>query len=233
METNDRTAARTVKAGRRMPRSLSDAERIADRWVNGLAIAAGVIGVLVLMATAMRQDSITVTLSLLVYSLGLLAMLICSALYNGGGASPRRQWFRRLDHAAIFVMIAGTYTPLLVVKIHGDWSRWLLLYVWAVAVLGAVLKLIWVDRFERLSVLLYLFLGWTILLAGKSLAASVSLTALLLLLAGGVLYSIGVVFHLWERLAYQQPIWHGFVIAAATCHYLAIFGEIAAPGLFA
>ena len=201
--------------------------------MHGLAIGAGVIGVGVLLAVAIPQGSLTLTLSLLVYSCGLLAMLICSALYNGPSASPRKDLLRRLDHAAIFIMIAGTYTPFLAVKIDGAWGRWLLLYVWAVAGVGVILKLVWVNRFARLSVVLYLFLGWTIVVAIEPLFASISLSAILLLTAGGVLYSVGVLFHLWERLAYQQPIWHGFVSAAAACHYAAILGEVALPGPFA
>jgi hemolysin III len=130
-----------------MPRPLSRGERKADLWVNGLAIVAGLIGAIVLMAVAIPQGSLTLTLSVLVYSYGLLAMLVCSALYNGGSPSPRKDLLRRLDHAAIFVMIAGTYTSFLAVKMYGGWSRWLLLYVWAVAGLGVALKLIWVKRF--------------------------------------------------------------------------------------
>jgi hemolysin III len=159
-------------------------------------------------------------------------MLICSAFYNGGYDSPHHGLLRRLDHAAIFVMIAGTYTPFLV-KLDGAWSRWLMVYVWAVAAAGVAVKMIWPYRFQRLSVVLYLFLGWTIVVVIKPLLASVSLTAMILLAAGGVLYSVGVMFHLWERLPYQQPIWHGFVVVAAACHYAAIVGEIALPGTFA
>jgi hemolysin III len=203
-----------------------------DLWVNGLAIVAGLVGVIVLMAVAVPQGSRTLTVSLLVYSFGLLAMLICSALYNGGNATPRKDLLRRLDHAAIFVMIAGTYTPFLTMKIDGALGRWLLLHVWAVAGAGVMLKLIWVNCFARLSVVLYLFLGWTIVVAIEPLFASISLPAILLLIAGGVLYSVGVLFHLWERLTYQQPIWHGFVAAAAACHYAAVLGEIALPGTF-
>jgi hemolysin III len=204
-----------------------------DLWVNGLAIVAGFVGVIVLMAVAIPQGSPRLTVSLLVYSFGLLAMLICSAVYNGGSASPRKDLLRRLDHAAIFMMIAGTYTPFLAVKMDGGWGRWLLLYVWAVAGLGVAVKLLRPYSFERLSVVLYLFLGWTILVAIDALLQVTSLPAIVLLGAGGILYTVGVAFHLWERLPYQQPIWHSFVAAGAACHYAAVLGEIALPGTFA
>lgn len=215
-----------------MPRLLSRGERIADAWVHGLGIVAGLVGVIVLMAIVMPQGNLSRTLSLLIYGCGLLAMLITSALHNGSNAPNNQDLLRRIDHAAIFVMIAGTYTPLLAVKMDGAWSRWLLLYVWAVASTGVALKLIWVNRFARLSVVLYLFLGWTIVVAIEPLFASMSLSAIMLLATGGVLYSVGVVFHLWERLPYQQPIWHGFVIVGAGCHYAVILGEVALPGSF-
>lgn len=217
---------------RPMPRPLNRGERQVDLWVNGLAIGAGVLGVAVLMAVVIPQGRLAPSLSLLVYSIGLLTMLICSALYNGAGDTCGRGLLRRLDHAAIFVMIAGTYTPFLF-RLDGSWSRWLLVYVWTVAGFGAAMKLLWPYRFERLSVVLYLFLGWTILVAIKPLYAAVSVPAIILLVAGGLLYSLGVLFHLWEQLPYQQPIWHGFVLAAAVCHYVAVLGEIALPGLFA
>lgn len=201
-------------------------------WDNGLAIVAGVIAVIFLMAEAIPRESLSFTLSLVVYSFGLMAMLLCSALYNGGNHAPRRDLLRRLDHAAIYVMIAGSYTPFLVVALQGAWRYWLLIYIWAVACLGAALKLIWPYRFERLSVVLYLFLGWTVLVVIKPLLSVGSVTAIVLLATGGVLYSVGVIFHLWERLPYQQPIWHGFVVAGAACHYAVVFGEIALPGSF-
>jgi hemolysin III len=221
-----------VRAHRVMYRPLSRGERIADAWVHKLATASGVVGVIVLMAAAVPQESLTLTVSLLVYSCGLLAMLICSALYNASRSPKHHDLLRRFDHAAIFVMIAGTYTPFLAVKIDGPWSQWLLVYVWIVAGMGVVLKLKWVNHFARPSVVLYLFLGWTIIVAIEPLLASVSPPAILLLVIGGVLYSIGFLFHLWERLPYRRAIWHGFVAAAAVCHCVAIMGEVVQPGSF-
>ena len=213
------------------PRPLNRGERRVDLWVHGFAIVAGLVGVATLMGAVIPQGRPGLTLSLLVYSCGLLAMLICSALYNGG--EQGRGLLRQLDHVDIFAMIAGTYTAVLVVKLDGAWSRWLLVYVWSVAGLGGAMKLIWPYRFERLSVALYLFLGWTILVAIVPIFVSVSVPAIILLAVGGLLYSVGVLFHLWERLPYQQPIWHVFVLAGATCHYFAVLGEIALPGMFA
>jgi hemolysin III len=191
------------------------------------------VGFAILIVAAAPQSDFAVKSSLVVYGGALVAMLGCSALYNAHSGSSRKGLFRRLDHAAIFVMIAATYTPFLAVKIAGLWGMALLLYVWLVAGAGVAMKLLRLQRFERFSVVLYLFLGWTIVVAIEPLRSSVSPQAVILLAMGGVLYSIGVIFYLWERLAYQQAIWHGFVIAAAGCHYAAVMGEIALTGGFA
>lgn len=213
-----------------MSRPLSRGERVVDGWVNAIGFAAGAVSFAILIGAAAPESSFALRASLVVYGSALVAMLGCSALYNARCESARRDLFRRLDHAAIFVMIAATYTPFLAVKIGGLWGMGLLVYVWAVAGAGVAMKLLWLRRFERFSVVLYLFLGWTIVVAIDPLFSSVSLPAIMLLVIGGVLYSVGVVFYLWERLAYQQAIWHGFVIAAAGCHYAAVFGEIALAG---
>ena len=146
---------------------------------------------------------LAVLVSLAVYGAGLLAMLGCSALYNTARPGPRKELWRRLDHAAIFVMIAGTYTPFAAIAIGGAWGTGLLVFVWTVAAAGVVLKLLDPGRFETLSIAAYLLLGWTILVAIDPLIAAVSLRAFVLLAAGGILYSAGILFYRWDRLPYQ------------------------------
>lgn len=163
--------------------------------------------------------------SLAIYGSGLLAMLSCSALYNINGHALSPLW-RRLDHAAIFVMIAGTYTPFAAIAIGGAWGTGLLIYVWAVALAGAALKLFCPGRLERLSLAAYLLLGWTILPIIDRLAAVISPEALAWLLAGGVLYTTGVLFYRWRSLRYHRAIWHGFVLSAAACQYVAVLQVI-------
>jgi hemolysin III len=124
-------------------------------------------------------------------------------------------------------MIAGTYTPFLAIAIGGGWGTGLLVFVWTVATAGVVLKLLHPGWLETLSIAAYLLLGWTILVAIDRLITAVSLPALILLAAGGILYSIGVLFYRWHRLPYQRAIWHGFVLAAAACHYFAILDVLA------
>ena len=215
-----------------LARPLSRGERLVDNAINVIGLIGSVVGVVILMRLALERNDTLLTFSLGLYSAGLLAMQACSALYNAYSGSRRAELFRRLDHAAIFIMIAGTYTPFLIVTMGGTWGLALLLYVWLVAFAGMTVKLVSVRRLERLSVILYLFLGWTILAAMPPLVDTVPLPAIVLLVAGGLLYSVGVLFYLWERLLYQQAIWHGFVVAAAACHYVAVLGGVVLPEAF-
>jgi hemolysin III len=210
--------------------SYSRGERIADNCIHALGVSVGLIGAVVLAVAATRQDNALLIPGVLLYGLGLIAMLGFSALYNITRPSPRKALFRRLDHAAIFVMIAGSYTPFALNGLGGAWGHGLLAFVWLVALAGAALKLFAPRRVRRFSTALYLLLGWSGLVALEPLFGALPMPALFLLATGGALYSLGVVFHHWQRLPYQNAIWHGLVLAAAGCHYGAILGGVVLAG---
>lgn len=203
------------------------AERLADTVVHVIGLALGVVGCTTLFVAAQPRADLSLLISLGLYAIGLMSMLGCSALYNLTGDGLRKSRLLRLDHAAIFMMIAGTYTPFTLVAIGGVWGLGLLAFVWAVAIAGMACELLALRRANGLQTAAYLVLGWSILVVLEPLSAAVSLPGLVLLVAGGMLYSVGVVFHRWTRLPYQNAIWHGFVLAAAVCHYLAVLGEFA------
>ena len=144
-----------------------------------------------------------------------------SATYNLWPISPTKWVLRRFDHAAIYLLIASTYTPFLTHIADPVASR-LLIGVWLVACAGMILKIIYPARFERLSILLYLCLGWSGVLLYEQVMVSMSSVILWLLAVGGVLYSAGVLFHLWEMLRFHNALWHAFVLAAAGCHFCAV-----------
>ena len=205
-----------------MPEPTFDRHLRADAAVHALGLVLGVVGSVAILVVAVGSSRPAQVVPILVYVFGLLAMLGCSAAYNLRITSPRREWLRRFDHAAIFVMIAGTYTPLTVLKLREPWSSGLTAVMWTAAALGIAAKLLQPRRIESLSVVLYLLMGWIGLLALDELLASVEPTTLLLLLAGGVVYSLGTIFHLSSRLPYQQALWHASVLVAASIHYAAI-----------
>ena len=160
--------------------------------------------------------------SVSIYAAGLTAMLGISATYNLWPVSPVKWLLRRFDHSAIFLLIAATYTPFLAQMQDRVVAVALLIGVWSVAAIGIALKVLLPGRFDRLSIALYLALGWSGVVAYESVMSSLPSTTLWLIAAGGVLYSAGVIFHAWRRLRFQNAIWHSFVLLAAACHYSAV-----------
>jgi len=194
-----------------------------DRSVHLIGVLLGTMASVTLIAIWMMANAAHVALaSVLAYTAGLMAMLGCSAAYNVFHRSPRRELLRRLDHGAIFLMIAGTYTPFTTGYLDGDWSLGLTAVIWAAALAGISIKFAFPRRFERLSTVVYLVLGWIGVLALDPLLRALAPSVVVLLAAGGTLYSIGVIFHLWRGLRFQNAIWHSFVLCAAGCHYAAI-----------
>jgi hemolysin III len=149
-------------------------------------------------------------------------MLVLSATYNLWPVSRAKWVLRRFDHSAIYVLIAATYTPFFIQVKDSIFAVVLLISVWCVAVGGTVLKLVLPGRFDRVSVGLYLAMGWSGLMLYDSVVSALPAMALWLVVAGGALYSLGVIFHAWQRLRFQNAIWHCFVLLGAACHYTAV-----------
>jgi hemolysin III len=196
------------------------AERLSDAviHVSGLVLVLVAVPVLITVTAFLRGDT-SALLGTTIYGLALIAMILCSALYNMI-ASPDWRWLlKRLDHSAIYVKIAGTYTPFTLLSGHGFW---LLATLWGAALTGVGIKLVSPDRFRRLALGLYLAMGWAGLLAGGTFFATLSAPVIALIVAGGVLYTAGVVFYLAERLPYHYTIWHVFVLTASLVFYAAV-----------
>ena len=174
-------------------------ELAADRIIHMMGTLAGAVGSAILVGTAAAVAVLPTFSASLVYSVCLVAMLGCSAAYNLASNTSRREFLRQLDHAAIFLMIAGTYTPFTTCRLHGVWAIGMTTAVWTGAVTGAVMKLICPRRVEQVSTVAYLALGWIILVGVRPLLSSVDVQTAVLLGVGGVLYSIGTGFHLWRR----------------------------------
>lgn len=202
--------------------AYSARERLADGCIHALGVTASLAGAAVIVATAAGAMPAIPVLPVAVYAASLVAVFAFSAGYHLVARPRLKSVLRRLDHAAIYLKIAGTYTPLALIAMGGLAGRTLLAGVWSISLFGVALKLLWPGRLERTSYVLYLAAGWAGLLALKPVMAALSLPVLVLLGAGGLLYTAGVAFHLWERLPYHTAVWHGFVLAASACHYAAI-----------
>ena len=197
-------------------RGYGPSEIRADALVHGAGIVGALLGSVALLAHA------GTSWVLASYLFGLMAMMIFSAAYNLTPPSQLKWLLRRFDHSAIYVLIAGTYTPLLPYLPDATQSWTLGLVTWIGAAFGVVVKFVFPGRFDRLAILVYLALGWVGVTAAGAFAQVLPPQVLSLIIAGGVLYTAGVVFHIWEQLKFHNAIWHGFVTAAAACHFAAI-----------
>jgi hemolysin III len=217
----------TVATGARQYRA---GELAADRIIHMMGTLMGLVGSAMLLGIAAGVADRPIFYATLVYCVCLLMMLASSAAYHLVSNASRREPLRQLDHAAIFLMIAGTYTPFTTCRLHGVWAIGMTGAVWTGAVTGAVMKLIRPRRVERVSIVAYLALGWMILAGMRPLVSSVDIRTAILIGIGGVLYSIGVGFHVWRALPFQNAIWHSFVLVAASCHYVAVLRGVVLAG---
>ena len=203
------------------------AERIYSRIEHRTDMVIHVVGVLFAVNAsawllAHVSGSGTLVASVSIYCAGLLAMIFASAAYNLWPDGPAKQFLRRLDHSAIFIMIAGTYTPFAANRLGGLAGPLILSAVWLAATGGIILKVVYPRRFEAASLALYLVTGWMIVTVIRPLAASLAGVDFWLLAAGGLVYSVGVVFYVLEHIPFHKTIWHGFVLVAAALHFSAI-----------
>jgi hemolysin III len=201
-------------------------ETLADAVVHILSVALAIGGAALLIVIAVHGANAARFAAVAIYLAGLLALFGFSAAYNLWPVSPVKWWLRRLDHSAIYLLIAATYTAF-VLPMHGAAPAMVLATVWAAALAGMAIKLLWPGRFDRTSIALYLVMGWSGLIAIGPIAAALAPVTLALIAIGGALYSAGVVFHVWQALRFQNAIWHGFVLTAALCHYAAVLTSLA------
>lgn len=215
-------ASTSVHAAGAMLWNYDRAELIADGVVHGIGVLCGLVAVTVLIVLAAVYGTGSEVAAVSVYAAGLLAMLVLSATYNLWPISRAKWVLRRFDHSAIYVLIAATYTPIFLALKDNVFAIALLIGVWCVAIAGIVLKLLLPGRFDRLSVGLYLAMGWSGFMVWDTVVASLPTLTPWFIAAGGLLYSFGIIFHAWQRLRFQNAIWHGFVLLGAACHYTAV-----------
>lgn len=198
------------------------AEKLVDGWLHGVALGLFTFAVGAALGFAILKGGLGMAGAVAVYAVCVIAMIGCSMAYNLTEEPKRKALLRRFDHAAIFLMIAGTYTPFTAIRFDGHWAVSMTTVVWALALLGAAGKLFLPGIAKRVWLAFYIALGWLVVAALGPMLEGVPLAGLILLAIGGALYTIGVPFYIWERLPFRRAIWHGFVIAAAGVHYAAV-----------
>ena len=203
-----------------------------EEWLHSITHGVGALFSLVGMAVLLVAASVAAEVdpwkivSLSLYGATLVLLYTASTLYHG---IPHRRWkqrFQLLDHCAIYLLIAGTYTPFLLVNMRGTTGWILFAAVWSLALVGIACILLWPQRFSILRVAIYLLMGWMIVLASGEMAASLSTTGIVLLAAGGITYTLGVIFYAVRAIPYNHTIWHLFVVAGSACHYFAVYSTV-------
>jgi hemolysin III len=221
------TAAHRVKDYLVFP-DYSDAERIADRTIHMIGVPLGVGAAVVILARAVLHGGPVLVGSIALYAFGLVGMLGSSAAYQLAPKGLRKEHLRRLDRAMIFVMIAGTYTPISANVLYGRGGIWLCATQWAVAAIGIFITLKYPRRFETPILFLYLAMGWMLLVLLRYAFALLSPVTLALIFAGGIAYTVGAVINSLPKLKFHNPIWHGLILVAASCQYEAIVRQLLA-----
>ncbi|NOI92938.1 hemolysin III family protein [Vibrio splendidus] len=202
----------------------SDIEERANAITHGLGVVLGVVGLILLLVRAFdyQADMLTVA-SMAVYGSSIILLFLASTLYHSITTEKTKRLLKTLDHCAIYLLIAGSYTPFLLVGLRTPLAMGLMAVIWGIALVGIIMKIAFVYRFKRLSLFIYLAMGWLSLIVVYQLAMNIDIGGLVLLAVGGVIYSLGVIFYVAKRIPYNHAIWHLFVLAGCACHFFAIY----------
>ena len=197
-------------------------EEIASAVTHGLGAAASIAGLAVLATAAARRGDAWHVVAVSIFGASLILLYAASTLYHGLPAGRAKAVFRVLDHSAIYLLIAGTYTPFTLVSLRGPWGWSLFGVIWGCALVGIALRLTFGARWRVARVILYVAMGWAGIVAIRPMVATVPAGCLILMVLGGLAYTVGIVFYGWHRLPYHHSVWHLFVLAGSALHYAAV-----------
>jgi hemolysin III len=200
-------------------REQSRNEEMANSVSHGIGTALAIAALIILLVLAVPGRKTVNIAGFSIYGATLIVLYLASTLYHSFPPGKIKDILRVFDHASIFLLIAGTYTPITLIALRGVLGWTLFGVVWGIALLGIVFKIFWIKRFALFSTILYALMGWMIVLAIKPLLAAMSPAGLIFLLAGGLAYSFGIIFYLWKNLKYGHAVWHLFVLAGSVCHF--------------
>ncbi|WP_400079000.1 hemolysin III family protein [Winogradskyella sp. R77965] len=200
-------------------------EEQLNAWTHGIGAALG-IAALVLLLVYVDPDKPFSLFSVVVYGISIIILFLASTLYHSVKGEKRKHYFRIVDHISIYLLIAGTYTPVLLISLTNSLGWTLFWVVWGIAAFGVILKLFFTGKFEVFSTLLYLVMGWLIIFDFSNVSEALGSNGILWLYAGGLFYTIGIVFYAIQRIPYNHVIWHLFVLGGAICHFFMIFNHV-------
>jgi hemolysin III len=197
-------------------------EEIANCITHGVGTALSVAGLIILIVFACIYGNVWHIVSFSVFGSTLIVLYLSSTLYHAFTNHRIKYIFRIIDHSAIFLLIAGSYTPFLLINLRGAWGWSLFGIIWGLAITGIVVKSVCISKTERITLALYIFMGWLCLAAFKEILKNIQIPCLILLILGGLSYTTGIIFYGWRRLPYNHMIWHIFVLCGSICHFFSV-----------
>lgn len=204
--------------------SYSLLEEIANSISHGLGCIFGLVGLVLLLMQESETHAGTLTfVSYSVYGGSMILLFLASTLYHAIPYPKAKPWLKKIDHCAIYLLISGTYTPFLLIGLKSPLAHGLMIVIWSLALMGIIFKLAFAHRFKVLSVVTYLLMGWLSLIVIYQMATKLSAASVWLLAAGGMIYSLGVIFYVSRKIPFNHAIWHIFVLGGSLCHFCAIY----------
>jgi hemolysin III len=204
-------------------------EELLNSVTHGLGLLLSIAGFIFLLVMAIKHGTAWRVVGCVIYGATLICLYLASTLYHGLSSPRWKRLLKILDHSAIYLLIAGTYTPFMLVNLRGGWGWSLLAIIWGCAMTGILFKVFFVHHLPALSTALYVAMGWLVVVAAKPVLLHVSAAGVRWLVAGGVTYTLGVVFYATRRVPYAHAIWHMFVLAGSICHYFAVLYAVVLP----
>jgi hemolysin III len=197
-------------------------QELVNSIIHGFGILFGIVCIPILIALATKSDNTPGIIGAAIYGFCFLMVFTFSTLYHGFQQAQVKDILQILDHISIYFLIAGTYTPFLLIYMNNAFGNTLLSVLWGLTALGTIYKIFFTGRWDKLSAFIYLAMGWIMIVGGRTFFVSLPKPVLIMIIIGGGLYSLGVIFYLWKKYTYNHAVWHFFVLAAAICHYVAI-----------
>lgn len=203
-------------------RDIRIQQELVNSIIHGFGIIFGIISIPILIAFAIKSNNITGVIGAAIYGFCFLQLFTFSTLYHGFQHVQVKRVFEILDHISIYFLISGTYTPFLLIYMNNTFGITLLTILWSLTALGIIFKIFFTGKWNRLSTAIYIAMGCILVVGGRTFFTQIPGDVMRMILIGGALYLLGVIFYLWEKYPYNHAVWHFFVLAAAVCHYVAI-----------
>lgn len=206
-------------------------EEIANSVTHGIGAALSIAALVLLILIAVKQQNNLIMVSAVIYGSSLILLFLASTLYHAFQGEKLKSILQVVDHCSIYLLIAGTYTPFLLISLHGAWGYTLLAIIWALAAVGIVFRILFGEKYPRFALFTYIAMGWLIVVAASEMLTNVPPGGLVLLALGGLLYTGGAVFYALEHIPYNHAIWHVFVLAASVMHFLSVYFYVMPVGI--